>query len=123
VAGDGGWRYPAGVTESIPVHSELAARLRDRVLGSGALPPPLRREIVDRGAGGGRQIEQPYEALARQIASDSFRVVDRQVDEVREAAGSQKAAFEVVLAASIGAGLARWDAACAAIEEATDAPS
>lgn len=44
-----------------------------------------------------------------------------QVLAVREAAGSDKAAFEVILTAAIGAGLARWDAAQRAITEAKDA--
>ena len=49
------------------------------------------------------------------------RVTDAQVATVRAALGSDKGAFEIIMCASIGAGLARWDAAITAIEEATDA--
>jgi hypothetical protein len=68
-------------------------------------------------------VDAPHDELVRQIAGASFRVVDRQVDEVREATGSQRAAFEVVLTASISAGLSRWDAASAAIDGVADAPA
>ncbi|GAA2076990.1 hypothetical protein GCM10009840_09440 [Pseudolysinimonas kribbensis] len=111
------------MTEDARSHAELAAALRERVLASGVLAPDLRRGILARGGGGSIPVDAPYDELVRQIAGASFRVVDRQVDEVREAAGSQKAAFEVVLTACIGAGLSRWDAASAAIDEATDAPA
>jgi hypothetical protein len=66
---------------------------------------------------------EPYGLLARTIASASYRVTDAQVAAVRQAAGSDKAAFEVVMSASVGAGLARWYAAARAIREATDATS
>jgi hypothetical protein len=111
------------VTDDVRSHTELAAALRERVLGSGVLAPELRPAILARGGGGPAPVDAPYDALARQIGEASYRVVDRQVDEVRQAAGSEKAAFEVVLTACLGAGLARWDAAVAAIEEATDAPA
>jgi hypothetical protein len=110
------------VTEDARSHAELAAALRERVLESGVLAPALRRGVLDRANGGSVPVDAPYDDLVRQVAGESFRVIDRQVDEAREAAGSERAAFEVVLAASIGAGLSRWDAAFAAIDGASDAP-
>ena len=80
----------------------------------------LRAAVADRAAGG-PAIAEPYDALARQIAEASYAVTDAQVDAVRAATGSDKGAFEVVMAACVGAGLARWDAAVRAIEEAGDA--
>ncbi|KHL05131.1 hypothetical protein [Sinomonas humi] len=41
--------------------------------------------------------------------------------EGRGATGSDKEAFEIIMSASIGAGLARWDAAIRAIAQASDA--
>ncbi|HWU28410.1 MAG TPA: hypothetical protein VN041_04860 [Microbacterium sp.] len=66
-------------------------------------------------------LTEPFRTLAEQVGRASFRVTDAQVDAVRDAAGSEKAAFEIVMAASVGAGLRRWDAAMRAIEEAGDA--
>lgn len=111
------------MTDDARPHADHAATLRDRVLRSGSLAPDLRRGILARGGGGSVPVGAPYDELVQQIAGASFRVVDRQIDAVREAAGSEKAAFEVVLTACIGAGLSRWDAASAAIDEATDAPA
>ena len=79
------------------------------------------RTAVSARAAGGPPIAEPYEALARQIGEASYAVTDAQVDAVRAATGSDKAAFEVVMSACVGAGLARWDAAVRALEEATDA--
>ncbi|BCJ34143.1 hypothetical protein Athai_16460 [Actinocatenispora thailandica] len=74
-------------------------------------------------ASGGPSVAEPYDTLTRRIADASDRVTDAEVDAVRDATGSDKAAFEIVLAACVGAGLARWDAAVRTIEEATDAPA
>ncbi|TDP91856.1 hypothetical protein [Labedaea rhizosphaerae] len=79
------------------------------------------RAAVSARAAGGPAIAEPYDALARQIGEASYAVTDAQVEAVRQVTGSDKAAFEVVMAACVGAGLSRWDAAVRAIEEATDA--
>ncbi len=73
------------------------------------------------GAGGDASLPEPYAALTRTIGERSYRVTDAQVGAVRSAAGTDRAAFEVIMSASIGAGLRRWDAAMAALEEAEDA--
>jgi hypothetical protein len=72
-------------------------------------------------AAGGPAITPPHDALAHQIGEAAYLVTDAQVAEVREAVGSDKGTFEVVLSASIGAGLVRWDAAVNAIDGASDA--
>jgi hypothetical protein len=68
-------------------------------------------------------VPEPYDALAHQIAEDSFRVTDAQVAAALRASGSESKTFEVVLTAAIGAGLRRWDAAEKAIREAGRAAS
>jgi hypothetical protein len=103
-------------------HAQLASELRTQVDETGTLDRTLRKGILVRGAGG-PAVPAPYDALAARIAEDSYRVTDAQVQEVLEAAGSEKNAFEVVLTAAIGAGLRRWDTAIKAIGEAGDAPS
>jgi hypothetical protein len=103
------------------LHRDRAEALRAAVAGAaGMTEASLRTATAARAAGGPPTIE-PYDTLARQIGEASYRVTDADVDAVRQATGSDKAAFEIVMSACIGAGLARWDAATRAIEEATDA--
>jgi hypothetical protein len=82
----------------------------------------LRRAAVNRAAGG-PPLPAPYDDLVRTIGDASYRVTDAQVATVRSAAGSDKAAFEIVMAAAVGAGLMRWDKALKTLDEATDAAS
>jgi hypothetical protein len=99
----------------------MAEALRRRLVEApGETSPELRTGVAARVAGGAA-IAAPYDELAQQIGEASFRVTDAQVAAVRAATGSDKAAFEVVMAAAIGAGLWRWDRAIAALVEATDA--
>lgn len=108
------------VREASPSHEEHAERLRSRTTGTGLTEAGLRSGALGRD-GGGPPLPEPYDDLVRQVGADSARVTDAQVAAVREAAGSDKAAFEVVLAASVGAGLRRWEAALRAIGGDDDA--
>jgi len=63
----------------------------------------------------------PYDDLASRIGECSHRVTDAQVEGVVQAAGGEKAAFEIIAAAAIGAGLVRWRLAVKALNEASDA--
>jgi hypothetical protein len=103
-------------------HPARAEALRAALATSGALDTELRLGVMRRAAGG-TEVPEPYDAVAVRIGEGGFRVTDGQVAAVREAAGSDRAAFEVVLAASAGAALARWDAAIHAIEGAGVAPA
>jgi len=103
-------------------HARFAGALRSRVAETGTLGRELRRAILARGAGAGAAaVPEPYEALVRQIAGDSFRVTDAQVNAVLQETGSESDTFEVILTAAVGAGLGRWDAAEKAIRGAGDA--
>ncbi|MGO4592591.1 hypothetical protein AB4Z18_02090 [Leifsonia sp. 2TAF2] len=106
--------------EDLGSHESHAEQLRARVSVSGLTSQELRLAALG-AAIDDRDAPEPYGTLVRQIIADSARVSDGQVLAVREAAGSDKAAFEVILTAAIGAGLARWDAAQRAITEAKDA--
>jgi hypothetical protein len=104
-------------------HEALAEALRTRIVdGPGESDRALRHAAAERSAGGATMAE-PYDALACQIGAASYRVTDAQVASAAAAAGSEKAAFEIVAAAAVGAGLVRWRQALKALNEASDAPA
>jgi hypothetical protein len=104
-----------------PDHRALAEALRRRVLeGPGETRPGLRQASAERAAGG-PAIEAPFDDLARQIGEAAYRVTDAQVSDVLTATGSEKATFEIVAAAALGAGLLRWQQAMKVLDEAIDA--
>jgi hypothetical protein len=101
----------------------LADALGRRVLeGPGETPPELREAVAQRAAGG-RPIAGACDDLARQIGESACRVTDAQVANVLSEMKSEKATFEIVIAASVGAGLLRCRQAIRALEAATDATS
>jgi hypothetical protein len=109
-------------TTGRPDHHAFAEALRSRVLdGPGKTDPALRHAAAER-AGGGPAGATPYDDLARQIGESAARVTDQQVASVLKAGGSEKAAFEIIAAAALGAGLLRWRRAVEVLEEAVDAP-
>lgn len=104
-----------------PDHRALAEALRRRVLeGPGETHPELRQASAKRAAGG-TATEAPFDDLARQIGEAAHRVTDAQVSDVLTAAGSEKATFEIIAAAALGAGLLRWEQAMKVLDEATHA--
>lgn len=99
-------------------HDQFAETLRRRVLeGPGESDPSLRRSVAARAAGG-PPIKAPYDDLTRQISEAAHRTTDAQVAAVREAAGSEKGAFELIATAAMAAGLFRWRQALNALEQA-----
>jgi hypothetical protein len=106
--------------DRIEQHNRLAEAVRRAVVGDHAVTDaPLRAGAMARAAGGA-PIAEPYDRMAHRIGEAAHLLTDADVAAVRAAAGSDKGAFEIVLSASIGAGLRRWDAARRAIEEADD---
>ena len=102
-----------------PDHRALAEALRRRVLeGPGETHPELRQASAKRAAGG-TATKAPFDDLARQIGEAAHRVTDAQVSDVLTAAGSEKATFEIIAAAALGAGLLRWEQAMKVLDEAT----
>ena len=106
-----------------PDHGVLAEALRRRVLEEPALTDLSLRQAIAASAQGGPAAPPPYDVLARQIGEAAFRVTDAQVASVVTAAGTEKAAFELIITAAVGAGLLRWQLASKAIEEARIAPA
>ena len=106
-----------------PDYHSFAETLKRQVLeGPGKTDPTLRQRVAARAAGG-PPIEAPYDDLARQIGDAAYRTTDAQVASVLTAAGSEKAAFEVIAAAATGAGLLRWRQAIKALDGSGDAPA
>lgn len=106
---------------SRPDHHTLAEALRLRVLdGPGKTDRAIRQAAAERAAGG-PAMEAPYDDLARQIGEFAAGVTDEQVMSVVQAIGSEKAAFEVIVAAALGAGLLRWQRALKVLDEVADA--
>lgn len=102
-------------------HVAMVNALRQAALAAPALTPPQLRQGAASRAAGGSAIEAPYDALAKQIGEAAYRVTDSQVALVLTVVGSEKAAFEIIAAAAVGAGLRRWDAGAKALREAIDA--
>ncbi|HTN63594.1 MAG TPA: hypothetical protein VL147_18900 [Devosia sp.] len=105
----------------VSAHEDLAESLRRAALHAPALTPPQLRMGAAARASGGPAIEAPYDALAKQIGEAAYRVTDAQASAVLAAAGNEKAAFEVIAAAAVGAGLQRWDIGIQALRETVDA--
>ena len=104
-------------------HRVFADSLQRRVLqGPGETHPELREAVAQRAAGG-PPIPGPCNDLARQIGESAHRVTDAQVASVLAELRSEKATFEIVIAAAVGAGLLRWRQAISAWEAAADADS
>jgi hypothetical protein len=102
-----------------PDHRALAKALELRVLdGPGIIDAALRRAAADRAAGG-PPMAAPYDDIARQIGESSYQVTDVQVTNTVAATGSEAAAFELIMAATLGAGLWRWRVGIKVLEEAT----
>lgn len=104
-------------------HETLAQRLRERVLSAGVIPRAVREGALAAGAGESTDLADEFDIVARQVGAASYRVTDEQVASARARAGSDVGTFEVVMSASVGAGLRRWDAASRVIGQASDAAS
>jgi len=111
------------ITTTPPDHRALAEALRRRVLdGPGETDRAVRQAAAQR-ATGGPAMDAPYDDLARQIGESAAGVTDEQVASVLRATGSERAAFEVIVAAALGAGLLRWRQGIKALGEVADAPA
>jgi uncharacterized peroxidase-related enzyme len=91
-------------------HQALAEVLRKRVLGEpGVTEIALRQAMAMRATGSTPIAESAYDDLARQIGDGAYKVTDEQVKKIVQKTGNEKAAFELIVAAAVGAGLYRWE--------------
>src|SRR5713226_3558703 len=91
-------------------HAEVMEALREGVLGApGELDREARLAILK---GSGPPGLQPY---LQKVREHAYRVVDRDVEALREAGWSEDALFEATIATAVGEGLRRLDAGLAAL--------
>lgn len=114
-----GYAFGKAKTPPHPDHRALAESLRRRVLeGPGVTDASLRQSVARRAAGG-PAIAEPFDQLVRQIGEAAYRVTDDQVKGLVTSVKSEKAAFEIIVSAAVGTGLARWDKGMAVLKAAT----
>ena len=90
--------------------------LRDRVVnGPGELAP-----IVRHAAASGSDVPSAAQAYTEKVRLHAYKVVDRDVDDLKSAGWSEDEIFELTLAIALGAGLSRLEHACRVLQEVTD---
>ncbi len=113
-----GYAFGKGKAPARPNHRELAEAVRRRTLeGPGETAVNLRQAMAERAAGG-PAVEASYDDLARQIGEAAYKVTDEQVADVVKQAGSERAAYELIVSSALGAGLHRWRRGINMLEEA-----
>jgi alkylhydroperoxidase family enzyme len=97
-------------------------RVAEAVLGTPGDADPELRSAVERYAAtlGGRAGETPelpaeLRAYVEKVARHAYKVVDGDLDRLREAGYTEDAIFELTLAAALGAAQARLEAGLAAM--------
>jgi uncharacterized peroxidase-related enzyme len=114
-----GYAFGKGKTPAHPNHRAMAEAVRQRTLeGPGETDANLRQAMAERAAGG-PALDAPYDDLARQIGEAAYKVTDEQVANVVKRAGSERAAYELIVSSALGAGLHRWRRGIKILEEAT----
>jgi hypothetical protein len=104
-----------------PDHRAFAGALSDRAATAAGLSPRQLRQAALARAASGEPLQAPYDALVSHVVDASYRVTDAEVAAVRQAAGSEKAAFEIIMSAAIGAAMLRFDRAMETLEESSNA--
>jgi uncharacterized peroxidase-related enzyme len=113
-----GYAFGKGKTPAHPNHRAMADAVRQRTHeGPGETDAALRQAMAERAAGGSA-LAAPYDDLARQIGEAAYKVTDEQVANVVKQAGSERAAYELIVASALGAGLHRWQVGLKVLDEA-----
>ena len=90
--------------------------LRDLVVdGPGELPPAVRRAATS-----GDDAPAVAQAYTEKVRRHAYKVVDRDVEELRAAGWSEDEIFELTVATALGAGLSRLEHARSVLREAGD---
>jgi len=114
-----GYAWGKAKTPAHPDHRTLAEALRSRVLeGPGVTDIALRQAVANRAAGG-PAIGEPFDQTVFQIGEASYKVTDEQVKGLVAKVNSEKAAFEIIVSAAVGAGLHRWQKGLEVLKGAT----
>lgn len=104
-----GYAFGKKGTAERPNHRAMAEALRQRVFDGEGVTDKVLRKSVGKRAFGEFKIEEPYNGIALQINEASYKITDEQVNRLVKKTGSDKSAFELIVAAAVGAGLYRWD--------------
>jgi uncharacterized peroxidase-related enzyme len=115
-----GYAFKKSKTPGHPDHRAFADKLRERIFEGPGVTSTIIRQKMGKRAAGGPTIEQPFDELALNIGQAADKVTDEQVVNVVKAAGSEKAAFELITAAAVSAGLYRWQVGLKILKEALD---
>lgn len=94
-----------------PNHRSMAEALRQRVFTDEGVTSVALRKSIGKKAVNEFTIEEPYNEIALQVGEAAYKIRDEQVNELIKKTGSDKAAFELIVAAAVSAGLYRWDKA------------
>jgi alkylhydroperoxidase family enzyme len=93
---------------------DLLHDLRDRVTdGPGELPSAVRRA-----AASGSDVPAAAQAYTDKVRRHAYKVVDRDIGELKSAGWSEDEIFELTVATALGAGLSRLEHAARALQEA-----
>lgn len=113
-----GYVFGKGKPEGRPDHRAMALELRRSIFeGPGLTDTGLRQAVGKRATGGPALPVPAYDKLALEIGNSSYKITDEQVKEAVNIAGSEKAAFELITAAAVAAGLSRWQQGISLLEE------
>lgn len=95
---------------------DLLHDLRDRVEnGPGELSSAVRRAATS-----GSEVPEAAQAYAEKVRRHAYKVVDRDIEELKSAGWSEDEIFELTVATALGAGLSRLEHAARALREAGD---
>ena len=90
--------------------------LRDRVVDEpGDLSPIVRRAALS-----GSDVPDAAQAYTEKVRRHAYKVVDRDVEELKSAGWSEDEIFELTVATALGAGLSRLEHARRVLKEAGD---
>lgn len=92
-------------------HVRLVADLRRAVLESPGVTDQARREAAAAGSG----LDEPWASYVALVRERPYRVTDGDIDALRVSGRSEDEIFEVTIAAALGAGIHRLDAALRAL--------
>jgi len=97
-------------------HEPLMESLSEAVIETpGDLDPALRRTIAAYAGGEEAELPEELRTYLDKVARHAYKVVDADLDRLRELGYSEDAIFELTLAAALGAARARLEAGLAAL--------
>ena len=110
-------------------HAEKIQSLVENVLHSrGDSDPELRRAVENQAAihagrlqGGSPRLPQELGNYVDKVARHAFKVTDADIEALRDIGYSEDAIFELTISAALGAGIARFDRAMAAMKGGANA--